>query len=116
MSNTIKYYDARQWLLERQPKRPKLPAVLVAAAVPLLTSAAAGLLVGLCFPATFWYWSIGIACISLPYILMDRVQVRLYYGYVKGKPAWSLIKYAYSSTDYRPCYVPWWYWRWHYWW
>ncbi len=114
MSDTIKYYDAQQWLRERQPKRAKLPAVLVATFVTLLTSAVAGLLVGLCFLGTFWYWSIGIACISLPYILMDRVQVRLYHGYVKGKPFWTLIKYAYSSTDYRPCYVPWWYWRWYY--
>ncbi|MBT0664900.1 hypothetical protein KI809_11370 [Geobacter pelophilus] len=100
MSNTIKYYDAQQWLRETQPKRAKLPAVLV----------------GLCFLGTFWYWAIGIACISLPYILMDRVQVRLYHGYVKGKPFWTLIKYAFSGTDYRPCYVPWWYWRWYYWW
>jgi hypothetical protein len=112
----IKYYDAQQWLRERQPKRAKFPAVLVAIFVTLLTSAIAGLLVGLCFLGTFWYWAIGIACISLPYILMDRVQVRLYHGYVKGKPFWTLIKYAYSSTDYRPCYVPWWYWRWYYWW
>ena len=116
MSNTIKHYDAQQWLRETQPKRAKLPAVLVAVFVTLLTSAVAGLLVGLCFFGTFWYWAIGIACISLPYILMDREQVRLYHGYVKGKPFWKLIKYAYSSTDYRPCYVPWWYWRWYYWW
>jgi hypothetical protein len=116
MSDTIKYYDAQQWLRERQPKRAKFPAVLVAIIVTLLTSAVAGLLVGLCFLGTFWYWAIGIAVISLPYILMDRVQVRLYHGYVKGKPFWTLIKYAYSSTDYRPCYVPWWYWRWYYWW
>lgn len=78
----IKYYDAQQWLRERQPKRAKLPAVLVAIVVPLLTSVVFGLLVGLCFIGTFWYWAIGIACISLPYILMDRVQVRLYHGYV----------------------------------
>ena len=26
----IKYYDAQQWLKERQPKRAKFPAVLVA--------------------------------------------------------------------------------------
>ena len=111
MSGTIKYYDAQQWLRERQPKRAKFPAVLVSIFVTLLTSAVAGLLVGLCFLGTFWYWSIGITCLSLPYILMDRVQVRLYHGYVKWKPCWTLIKYAYSSTDYRPCYVPWWYWR-----
>jgi hypothetical protein len=116
MSNTIKYYDAQKWLLERQPKRAKLPAVLVAAVVPLLTSAVAGLLVGLCFLATFWYWAIGIAGISLPYILMDRVQVRLYHGYVKGKPFWTLLTYAFSSTDYRPCYAPRWYWHGYYWW
>lgn len=38
MSDTIKYYDAQKWLRERQPKRAKLPAVLVAITVPLLTS------------------------------------------------------------------------------
>ena len=116
MSNTIKYYDAQQWLRETQPKRAKLPAVAVALFVTLLTSAVAGLLVGLCFLGTFWYWAIGIASISLPYILMDRVQVRLYHVYIKGKPFWTLITYAFSSTDYRPCYAPWWYWRWYYWW
>lgn len=68
------------------------------------------------FPEVNLVVAIGIACISLPYILMDRVQVRLYHGYVKGKPFWTLIKYALSSTDYRPCYAPWWYWRWYYWW
>ena len=91
MSNTIKYYDAQQWLSETQPKRAKLPAVAVAIFVTLLTSAVAGLLVGLCFLGTFWYWAIGIACISLPYILMDRVQVQLYHGYIKGKPFRALI-------------------------
>ena len=116
MSNTIKYYNAQQWLRETQTKRAKLPAFLVATVVPLLTSAIAGLLVGLCFLGTFWYWAIGIAVISLPYILMDRVQVRLYHGYVKGKPFWKLLTYAFTSTDYRPCYPIWWYWRWYYWW
>jgi hypothetical protein len=112
----IKYYDAQKWLRETQPKRAKFPAVLVAIFVTLLTSAFADLLVGLCFPKTFCYWAIGIAVISLPYILMDRVQVRLYHGYVKGKSFWTLLKYAFSSTDYRPCYPPWCCWRWHYWW
>ena len=116
MSDTIKYYDAQKWLRETQPKRAKIPALLVATFVTLLTCIIAGLLVCLCFPKTFWYWAVGIACISLPYILMDRVQVRLYHGYVKGKPFWTLIKYAYSSTDYRPCYPIWWYWRGYYWW
>ena len=106
MSNTIKYYDTQQWLRVRQPKRAKLAAVLVATVVPLLTSAVAGLLIGLCFLGTFWYWAIGIASISLPYILMDRVQMRLYHGYVKGKPFRKLITYAFTSTDYRPCYPP----------
>ena len=54
MSGTIKYYDAQQWLRERQPKRAKFPAVLVSIFVTLLTSAVAGLLVGLCFLGTFW--------------------------------------------------------------
>ena len=57
----IKYYDAQKWLRETQPKRAKLPALLVATSVTLLTSAVAGLLVGLCFLGTFWYWAIGIA-------------------------------------------------------
>lgn len=116
MSNTIKYYDAKKWLRETQPKRAKLPALLVATVVTLLASVVGGVLVGLCFPATFWYWAVGIAGISLPYILMDRVQVRLYHGYVKGKPFWTLIKYAFTSTDYRPFYPVWWYWRCYYWW
>lgn len=116
MSNTIKYYDAKKWLRETQPKRAKLPALLVATVVTLLASVVGGVLVGLCFTATFWYWAVGIAGISLPYILMDRVQVRLYHGYVKGKPFWTLIKYAFTSTDYRPFYPVWWYWRCYYWW
>ena len=115
MSNIFKYYDAQQWLRETQPKREKLPAVLVAIFVTLLTSAVAGLLVGICFPETFWYWAIGIAGISLPYILMDRLQMRLYHGYVKGKPFWTLLKYAFSSTDYRPFYPLLWCWRRYYW-
>jgi hypothetical protein len=53
MSDTIKYYDAQQWLRERQPKRTKFPAVLVATTVPLLTSLMSGLLVGLFFPKSF---------------------------------------------------------------
>ncbi|NVN90145.1 MAG: hypothetical protein HXX11_06030 [Desulfuromonadales bacterium] len=114
MSNAIKYYDAQQWLIETQPKRAKLPAVVVAIFVTLLTSAVAGLLVGLCFLGTIWCWAIGIACISLLYILMDRVQVQLYHGYVKGRPFWALITYSFFSTDYRPCYAPWWCWRWYY--
>jgi hypothetical protein len=115
MSNTIKYYDAQQWLRETRPNG-QIPAVLVAIFVTLLTSAVAGLLVGLCFLGTFWYWAIGIACISLPYILLDRVQMRLYHGYVKGKPIRDLLTYAFTSTDYRPCYPVWGYWRWYYWW
>lgn len=39
----IKYFDAQQWLRERQPKRAKFLAVLVAIFVTLLTSAVAGL-------------------------------------------------------------------------
>lgn len=69
-----------------------------------------------CRPLFLGNWAICIACISLPYVLMDRVQVRLYHGYIKGKPFWTLLKYAFYSTDYRPCYAPWWYWRWYYWW
>ena len=78
MSDTIKYYDAQKWLRETQPKRAKLPAVLVAIIVTLLTSAVAGLLVGLCFLGTFWYWAIGIAVISLPYILMRPLNIEFY--------------------------------------
>ena len=70
----IKHYDAQKWLRETQPKRAKFTAVLVAIFVTLLTSAFAGLRVGLCCSKTFWYWAIGIAVISLPYILMDRVS------------------------------------------
>ena len=118
MSNTIKYYDAQQWLRETQPqpKRAKLPALLIATSVTILTSVVTGVLVGLFFPETFLYWAIGIAGILLPYILMDRVQMRLYHGYVKGKPFWKLIIYAFTSTDYRPCYPLRCCWRWYYWW
>lgn len=113
---TIKYYDAQAWLKEKKARRLKLPAFFFALFGTICTCLLVGCLVGLFFQSIFWYCAIGITVISLPYILMDRVQVRLYHGYVKGKSFWSLIKYAFSSTDYRPCYLPWWYWRWYYWW
>jgi hypothetical protein len=113
---TIKHYDAQTWLKEKEARRLKLPAFFFALFGTVLTCLLTGGLVGVFFRHIFWYCSIGIAVISLPYILMDRVQVRLYHGYVKGKPFRSLIKYAFSSTDYRPCYLPCWYWRWYYWW
>jgi hypothetical protein len=66
----------------------------------------------------FWFCAIGIAVISLPYVLMDRVHLRFYHGYAEGKKLGPLMKYAYSSTDYWPRYPfiwgGWWYW-WFWW-
>lgn len=116
---TIKYYDAQSWLKEKEARRLKFPAILFALFGTIFTCVLAGGIVGLFFRDIFWYCAIGIAVISLPYILMDRVHLRLYHGYAEGKKLWALAKYAYTSTDYWPSYPffwgGWWY-RWWYWW
>ena len=114
----IKYYDAQSWLKEKESRRLKSPAVLFACVGTVLTCLLAGMLVGVFFGNIFWFCAIGIAIIALPYVLMDRVHLRLYHGYVEGKKPGSLVKYAYTSTDYWPryplvwggCWYRWWYW------
>ncbi|MSM38696.1 MAG: hypothetical protein GJT30_03610 [Geobacter sp.] len=116
---TIKHYDAQSWLKEKEARRLKLPAFLFALFGIVLTCLLAGCLVGVFFRNIFWFCAIGIAVISLPYVLMDRVHLRFYHGYAEGKKLWALAKYAYTSTDYWPSYPffwgGWWY-RWWYWW
>lgn len=118
----IKYYDAQSWLREKESRRLKFPlkfpAVLFAFAGTVVTCLLAGMVVGVFFKNIFWFCAIGIAVIALPYVLMDRVHLRLYHGYVEGKKLGALMKYAYTSTDYWPryplvwggCWYRWWYW------
>lgn len=115
---TIRHYDAQAWLKEKETRRLKLPAFFFALFGTVLTCLFAGCLVGVFFQSIFWYCAIGIAVISLPYILMDRVHLRLYHGYADGKKFWSLVKYAFTSTDYWPRYPFFWggWYRWWYWW
>lgn len=76
----------------------------------------AGSLVGIFFIKSFWYWAIGIAVITLPWFLMNRVHVRLFHGHLQGKSFPELLKYGYTSTDFYPRYSlfggGWWSWYW----
>jgi hypothetical protein len=115
---TIKHYDAQAWLKEKEARRLKLPAFFFALFGTAITCLLAGCLVGVIFLNIFLYCAIGIAVISLPYVLMDRVHLRLYHGYSDGKKFWPLVKYAFTSTDYWPRYPFFWggWYRWWYWW
>lgn len=114
----IKHYDAQSWLREKESRRLKFPAVLFAFVGTVVTCLLAGVVVGVFFGNIFWFCAIGVAVIALPYVLMDRVHLRLYHGYVEGKQLGALMKYAYTSTDYWPryplvwggCWYRWWYW------
>ena len=76
----------------------------------------AGAIVGAFYFSTFWYWMIGISVISLPWLLLNRVHVRLYHGSINGKSFLDNLKYGYSSTDYYPRHslfgTSWWSWYW----
>lgn len=61
-----------------------------------------GGIVGLCFRASFWYWTLGIAVLALFYVCLDRVPVRLFAGSMRGLSLWSLLKYGFASTEKRP--------------
>ncbi|SRR6266568_3784937 len=76
----IKHYDAQSWLKEKEARRLKFPAFLFSLFGTVLTCLLAGCLVGVFFRNIFWFCAIGIAVISLLYVLMDRVHLRFYHG------------------------------------
>lgn len=82
----------------------KFRAFVISAAGTILPCLFAGAIVGLFFRASFWYWTTGIAVLSLFYVCLDRIPVRLFVGAMRGLPLWSLMKYGYASTDKRAAY------------
>jgi len=94
----------------------KFIAVVVSFFWTVLPCFLAGCLVGAFFVKFFWYWAIGIAVITLPWLLLNRVQVRLFHGHLQGRTVPSLLKYGYTSTDFYPKHMlfggGWWNWYW----
>ena len=80
----------------------KSKAFIISAVGTVLPSLLAGIIVGLCFRASFWYWTIGIAILALFYVCLDRVPVRLFVGSMRGLSLGGLLKYGYTSIDKRP--------------
>ena len=96
--------------------RQKFKAFVISAFWTVLPCILAGGIVGAFFVAAFWYWVIGIATISLPWVLMNRVHVRLYNGSLQGKTLIVNLQYGYASTEYYPRHPlfasGWWSWYW----
>lgn len=80
----------------------KSKAIIVSTVGTLFPCLAVGVLVGLFFSASFWYWTIGIAGLAFFYVCLDRIPVRLFTGVMKGLSLWSLLKYGFASTEKRP--------------
>ena len=72
---------------------------LLGSIIPALLS---GAVVGVFFPHSFWYWTLGIAALAGVYIILDRVPLRLYLGVLRGFPLWPLLKYGYAAPELRP--------------
>ena len=93
-----------------------IEAIVISAVGTILPGLLAGALVGLFFKSSFWYWTLGIAAIAIPWVLMNRVHVRFYRGFLNGKSLTENLKYAYSSTDCYPNHSlfggAWWSWYW----
>lgn len=83
-------------------KRSK--AIIVSTVGTLFPCLAAGIFVGLFFPASFWYWMIGVAGLAFLYACLDRIPVRLFTGAMKGLSPGGLFWYGYASTDKRSAY------------
>lgn len=79
----------------------KSKAIIVSIVGTLFPCFAAGVLVGLFFSASFWYWTIGIAGLAFFYVCLDRIPVRLFTGAMKRLPLGGLLWYGYASTDKR---------------
>jgi len=67
----------------------KFEAIVVATFGTILPCLLAGALVGFVFRSNFWTWTLGLAAISFPWMLMNRVHIRFYRGVLNGK---SLIE------------------------
>ena len=80
----------------------KLKAITIATAGTILPCLFAGAIVGSFFRASFWYWELGISALSFFYVCLDRIPVRLFEGAVRHLPLLQLLKYGYTSTDFRP--------------
>jgi len=94
----------------------KFMAFVISALGTVLPCLFAGAIVGLFFLTSFWYWTLGIAAISFPWLLLNRVHVRLYHGSINGKSFTENLKYGYSNTDFYPRHSlfggAWWSWYW----
>lgn len=94
----------------------KFEAIVVATLGTTLPCLLAGALVGIVFRSNFWIWTLGLAAISFPWMLMNRVHIRFYRGALSGKSLIENIKYAYTSTEYYPRTSlfgsSWWNWYW----
>ena len=94
----------------------KFEAIVISAVGTVLPCFFAGAIVGLFFLSSFWYWTIGIAVISFPWLLMNRVHVRLYNGSLQGKLFIENLNFGYTSTEYYPRHPlfggGWWSWYW----
>lgn len=80
----------------------KLKAIAVSAVWTLLPCFAVGVFVGIFFTASFWYWTIGIACLTFLYVCLDRIPVRLFDGSMLRLSLWSLLKYGFTCTEKKP--------------
>jgi len=94
----------------------KIAPLVIAVAGTVLPCLLAGTLVGVVFRSNFWIWTLGLAAISFPWMLMNRVHTRFYRGILSGKSLIENIKYAYTSTEYYPRTSlfgsSWWNWYW----
>ncbi|ABK97876.1 hypothetical protein Ppro_0241 [Pelobacter propionicus DSM 2379] len=94
----------------------KIAAIVIAVAGTVLPCLLAGAMVGIVFRSNFWIWTLGLAAISFPWMLMNRVHTRFYRGALIGKSLSKNIKYAYTSTEYYPKTSlfsnSWWNWYW----
>jgi hypothetical protein len=82
----------------------KINAIIISIAGTVLPCFFAGAFVGSFFVSSFWFWALGITGLSLFYVCLDRIPVRLFAGALQGFPVWQLLKYGYTSTDKRPIY------------
>lgn len=94
----------------------KFEASVVATLGTTLPCLLAGALVGAIYRSNFWIWTLGLAAISFPWMLMNRVHTRFYRGILSGKSLIENIKYAYTSAEYYPRTSlfgsSWWNWYW----
>lgn len=94
----------------------KLHAIVISTVGTVLPCFLAGALAGVILKANFLIWTLGLAAISFPWMLMNRVHTRFYRGSLNGKSLIDNVKYAYTSTEYYPRTSlfgsSWWNWYW----